>query len=42
MRTLVSRIVVEQLERLDLRYPPLSEMQRAQLDKVRRRLEGES
>jgi len=39
MRTLISRIVVEQLERLDLRYPSLSEAQRAQLEKARKRLE---
>jgi PPK2 family polyphosphate:nucleotide phosphotransferase len=41
MRTLISRIVVEQLERLDLRYPTLSEAQRTQLEKARRRLEEE-
>lgn len=41
MRTLISRIVVEQLERLDLRYPPLSDTQQAQLEKARQRLEGE-
>jgi PPK2 family polyphosphate:nucleotide phosphotransferase len=41
MRTLVSRIVVEQLQRLDLRYPPLNQAQRAHLENARRKLEGE-
>ncbi|MFP4090911.1 MAG: polyphosphate kinase 2 family protein [Cyclobacteriaceae bacterium] len=41
MRTLVSRIIVDQLEKLDLRFPSMSNQQKENLQKARQILEDE-